>query len=53
MNIRLSSENLIKALEDLEFIITQKELNSIMIELDIDLDTGYIDFPSFLRLVLV
>ena len=52
-DIRLPSENLIKALEDLEFTITQKELNSIMIELGMDPDIGEIDFPSFLRLALV
>ena len=52
-DIRLPSENLIKALEDLEFAITQKELNSIMIELGMDPDIGEIDFPSFLRLALV
>ena len=51
--IRLPAENLIKALEDLEFTITQKELNSIMVELGMDPDIGEIDFPSFLRLALV
>ena len=52
-DIRLPAENLIKALEDLEFTITQKELNSIMVELGMDPDIGEIDFPSFLRLALV
>ena len=52
-DIRLPAENLIKALEDLEFTITQKELNSIMVELGMDPDIGEIDFPSFFRLALV
>ena len=52
-DIRLPAENLIKALEELDFTITQKELNSIMIELGMDPDIGEIDFPNFLKLVLV
>ena len=52
-DIRLPSENLIKALEELDFTITQKELNSIMIELGMDPDIGEIDFPNFLKLALV
>ena len=52
-DIRLPSENLIKAFSDLEFNITRKELNSIMIELGMDPDIGEIDFSSFLRLALV
>ena len=52
-DIRLPSENIIRAFEELELSITQKELNSIMIELGMDPDIGEIDFPSFLRLALV
>ena len=52
-DIRLPAENLIKALEELDFTITQKELNSIMIELGMDPDIGEIDFPNFLKLALV
>ena len=52
-DIRLPSENLIKAFTDLDFDITQKELNSIMFELGMDPDISEIDFSSFLRIALV
>ena len=52
-DIRLPSENLIKAFTDLDFDITQKELNSIMFELGMDPDVSEIDFSSFLRIALV
>ena len=52
-DIRLPSENLIKAFTDLDFNITQKELNSIMFELGMDPDISEIDFSSFLRIALV
>ena len=52
-DIRLPSENLIKAFTDLDYNITQKELNSIMFELGMDPDISEIDFSSFLRIALV
>ena len=52
-DIRLPSENLIKAFTDLDFDITQKELNPIMSELGMDPDISEIDFSSFLRIALV
>ena len=52
-DIRLPSENLIKAFTDLDFDITQKELNSIMFELGMDPVISEIDFSSFLRIALV
>ena len=47
---RIPSENLIKALQELEFNITQKELNSIIDELGMDANNDDVDFPTFLRI---
>ena len=48
---RIPSENLIKALQELEFNITPKELNSIIDELGMDAgNNDDIDFPTFLRI---
>ena len=47
---KIPSENLIKALQELEFNVTPKELNSIIDELGMDSNNDDVDFPTFLRI---